>query len=107
MRAIMMLIATAIVMNGSVEAQTRGAANTSTWTPPRTADGHPNLDGAWENNVATPLERPRQLAEKPMLTEAELAALIQRARERFGPNADATFGDAVGSRQWRLGDGRD
>jgi hypothetical protein len=64
------------------------------WTMPRTPDGHPDLEGVWENNVATPLERPRQFADKPMLTEAELALLVQRARARFGADADATFGDA-------------
>ena len=33
------------------------------WTTPRTPDGQPDLQGIWANNVATPLERPEELAE--------------------------------------------
>src|SRR5690349_24902054 len=42
------------------------------WAVPRTPDGRPDLEGVWENNSATPLERPRQLADKPRLTDEEL-----------------------------------
>ena len=41
-----------------------------TWTPPRTADGHPDLQGFWANNIATPLERPKELAGREFLTDA-------------------------------------
>jgi hypothetical protein len=65
------------------------------WTPPRLANGQPDLQGTWENNSATPLERPPQLAGKPLLSEEELAAMQARAAALFGPDADAVFGDAV------------
>ena len=65
------------------------------WVVPRTADGRPDLEGVWENNSATPLERPRQLADKPRLSDEELASLKRRARTLFGPDAEATFGDAL------------
>jgi hypothetical protein len=65
------------------------------WTPPRLANGQPDLQGTWENNSATPLERPLELAGKPLLSEDELAAMQARAAELFGPDADAVFGDAV------------
>ena len=64
-------------------------------TPPRRTDGRPDLEGVWENNSATPLERPRQLAGKPRLTDEELATLKRRAAERFNPEADAVFGDSL------------
>src|SRR5215510_12258385 len=66
-----------------------------TWTAPRAADGHPSLEGVWENNSATPLERPAQFANKPRLTDEELAALVRRAKETFTPDADAVFGDGL------------
>ena len=65
------------------------------WVVPRTADGRPDLEGVWENNGATPLERPRQLADKARLSDAELADLERRARTLFAPDADAVFGDAL------------
>ena len=65
------------------------------WVLPRTADGRPDLEGVWENNSATPLERPRQFAQKPRLSDEELAALERRASTLFAPDADAVFGDAL------------
>ena len=65
------------------------------WTTPRTAFGHPDLEGTWENNSATPLERPQALADKPFLTDTEMALMLKRQQERFSPEADAVFGDSL------------
>jgi hypothetical protein len=65
------------------------------WIGPKLPNGQPDLQGTWENNSATPLERPAELAGKPLLSEDELAALETRAAQIFGPEADAVFGDAL------------
>jgi hypothetical protein len=65
------------------------------WAVPRLANRQPDLQGTWENNSATPLERPPQFADKPLLAEGELAELKARAAEVFGPEADAVFGDTL------------
>jgi len=49
-------------------------ASPKAWNPPRTADGHPDLQGTWTNATLTPLERPAEFAQKPNLTDAEAAA---------------------------------
>lgn len=69
------------------------------WTPPRTADNKPDLQGIWTNGTITPLERPREFAGKEFLTAAEAAELEKQTRDRnngdrrdTNPEADLTVG---------------
>ena len=50
-----------------------------TWTPPRTEDGVPDLQGIWTNPTITPFERSPELADKQFLTEEEAAEIEARA----------------------------
>ena len=49
------------------------------WTPSRTADGQPDLQGIWTNPTITPFERPKELAGEAVLTEQQATALEKRA----------------------------
>ena len=48
------------------------------WTPPKTPDGQPDLQGVWTNITITPLERPAELAGKEFLTPQEAAEYEKR-----------------------------
>ena len=42
---------------------------------PRTIDGHPDLQGVWENNTITPVERPDVFGDKEFLTDEDIDLL--------------------------------
>ena len=85
------------IVTGLVAASVLGsmlAAQDTTQTSdevPRTAWGVPELGGVWDYRTITPLERPEQFADKPVLTEEEAAA-FERERVEWQTNIDAADG---------------
>jgi hypothetical protein len=82
----------------TVDAKTRTAGQT--WTPPRAPDGHPDIQGVWANNNATPLQRPKALAGRTSLTDQEVAALRKKAAELYDGSGDTEFGDTYFETVW-------
>src|SRR5438093_1774374 len=79
---------------GASDVNARKAVATRTWKPPRTSDGHPDLQGVWLSNSATPLERPKALEGRQFLTDAEVVELKKRADRIFKTEAsDYAGGD--------------
>ena len=62
----------------SLSAQTKAP-----WKMPRTADGHPDLQGIWANSTRTPVERSPAFAGKATLTDAEAKAYEQKDAEQW------------------------
>lgn len=63
---------------------------------PRTPDGQPDLQGVWLSKTATPLERPKALEGRSLLTDEEVAELQARANRIFNAgSSDFAAGDAV------------
>ena len=91
------LIATISLLNAPIGAQAgRPGTASRTWTPPRTADGHPDLQGTYDFATATPLERPPSLAGKAVLTDAEAAAYEKQQLENRKRIDDAPPAGQVG-----------
>ena len=78
MRKVIVAIALALLTHSLLAGQQGGKA----WTPPRTFDGHPDLQGIWDYRSATPLERPARFAGREFMTPDEVIAYEQEALER-------------------------
>jgi hypothetical protein len=85
-----LILLSLLLINSPVIAQSG-----SDWQMPRTIDGHPDLQGVWENNTITPVERPDVFGDKSFLTDEDVVFLKNRIAEIEASGGDALFGDGV------------
>jgi hypothetical protein len=86
------LLVVGLVLTAAVSGAEAQTAAADKWTPPRTPDGHPDLQGIWTTQTFTPLQRPPRYADKEFLTEEEAAELLQLlTRDGINPLAGAIF----------------
>ena len=83
----------ALPLVGLAQAPARTVTATRAWTPPKTPDGQPDIQGFWTNITITPLERPANLANKEFFTPAEAEAFEKQVVGQN--NADRRDGTAA------------
>jgi hypothetical protein len=76
-----------VAVTSTVVLSGQAPASTSTTRVPRTPDGKPDLQGIWDFRTVTPMERPAEFANKPVLSEKEAAEYEKRITEQR--NADS------------------
>ena len=82
------LVMVTTFVGANVAAQSKGTRGG--WTPPRTPDGQPDLQGIWTNPTITSFERPASLGDKAFLTERETEASSGRRRAPRGRRSAAS-----------------
>ena len=65
----------------------------SSSTVPRMADGKPDLQGVWSFATVTPMERPSELGEKAVLSEAEAADFEAASAQRSNRDTNVPAGN--------------
>ena len=75
-------IAGQALSDAKASAAVKAAPSAKPWTPSRTPDGHPDLQGFWTNNTVTPMERLKDLGAKEFYTEQEMAENAKQEEAR-------------------------
>ena len=93
------LVLCTTLLAGTAGAQTRTKAEppAKAWKAPRTAHGHPDLQGVWTNATLSPFERSANLDGKEFFTPAEAIEFEKYAsqldnRDKRSANADTDVG---------------
>jgi len=89
-----LVVATLSVLAVTMLVPAPAAGQSRKWTPPRTPDGKPDIEGTFTFSTITPLQRPEALAGKDVLTAAEAAAFEasenkRQNRDLFDPEKGA------------------
>jgi len=95
MRRIVLMIAigaAAVPVNGQVASKKADAPRE--YKAPRTADGHPDLQGYWTTQTLTPLQRPKRYADQEFLSEQEFTELKKLVEQG---NVDPLAGNVLGA----------
>ena len=78
----------AVHVHAQTPARVPGPRTGVPWTPPRTADGTPDMQGTWTNATYTPVERPAEFKDREFFTQQEAVDFARRSLTRFLSQSD-------------------
>ena len=81
----------------ALAAATMAGQSAGRWSPPRTSDGHPDLQGYWTNDSYVPLERPDEAKGKEYFSAEEAQAFLKSRVDRLNAQSrtDIHYDDAL------------
>jgi hypothetical protein len=88
-----MRLCLAVLIVGACAAAAFGQTPAKKWTPTKTADGQPSIEGFWTNTTVTPLERPKELGSKEFFTAEEAAAYAKKVLDTKEVTGPGTYAD--------------
>jgi hypothetical protein len=97
MRRIVLLalgLAALIAVPGATGQSSSAKGAKKAWTPSKTPDGQPDIQGFWTYATLTPLERPSELAGQASFTEQEAAEFERQTRQRVSTDRRDGGGEA-------------
>jgi hypothetical protein len=91
------MLAAQLGAQGAPKVRTHDPSARASYSPPRTPDGHPDMQGYWTNATYTPLERPTEFGTKEFLTPEEAKAYAKRRDDqlRAQPRDNIHYDDAI------------
>jgi hypothetical protein len=79
-----------LVICGAILSAMLASAQSTSYKPPKTAWGDPDLQGVWPGNMGVPMQRPANFGDRATLTEDEFAKKQEQAKRQAASDSEST-----------------